>query len=108
MPEIEATYIETALREGPYGAKNLAEPVMIGTAPAIANLGVQPTFGKGAPRRLEVHVPGWTRDLYDETIEVRLVRRIRAEKRFEDEAALKAQIKNDLAELQRSVADGEI
>ena len=37
MPEIETTYIETYLPEGPFGAKNLAEPVMIATAPAIAN-----------------------------------------------------------------------
>ena len=37
VPEIEATFIETELREGPFGAKNLAEPVMAGTAPAIAN-----------------------------------------------------------------------
>lgn len=37
MPEIEGTYIETHLPEGPYGAKNLAEPVMIGAAPAIGN-----------------------------------------------------------------------
>ena len=37
MPEFETTYIETTLPEGPFGAKNLAEPVMIATAPAIAN-----------------------------------------------------------------------
>jgi CO/xanthine dehydrogenase Mo-binding subunit len=37
VPEIEGVYIETHLPEGPYGAKNLAEPVMIGAAPAIAN-----------------------------------------------------------------------
>ncbi len=37
LPEIETTYIETTLHEGPFGAKNLAEPVMIGTTPAIAN-----------------------------------------------------------------------
>ncbi len=37
VPEIVATYIQTTLREGPFGAKNLAEPVMIGVAPAIAN-----------------------------------------------------------------------
>ncbi|MFN2146433.1 MAG: xanthine dehydrogenase family protein molybdopterin-binding subunit, partial [Anaerolineales bacterium] len=37
MPKCETTFIETSLPEGPYGAKNLAEPVMIGTAPAIAN-----------------------------------------------------------------------
>lgn len=37
MPECETTFIETRLPEGPFGAKNLAEPVMIATAPAIAN-----------------------------------------------------------------------
>ncbi|MBN1873036.1 MAG: molybdopterin-dependent oxidoreductase [Anaerolineae bacterium] len=37
VPEIVATYIETTHRDGPFGAKNLAEPVMIGAAPAIAN-----------------------------------------------------------------------
>jgi CO/xanthine dehydrogenase Mo-binding subunit len=37
VPEIEATYIETPLASGPLGAKNLAEPVMVATTPAIAN-----------------------------------------------------------------------
>lgn len=37
VPEIEGTYIQTVYPHGPYGAKNLAEPVMVGTAPAIAN-----------------------------------------------------------------------
>lgn len=37
VPEIEATFIETTLHEGPFGAKNMAEPVMVGTAPALAN-----------------------------------------------------------------------
>jgi riboflavin kinase/FMN adenylyltransferase len=78
------------------------------TAPAIANLGVQPTFGAGAPRRLEVHVPGWERDLYGQTIEVRLVRRIREEKKFDDAGALREQITADLLELDRSVDAGEI
>ncbi len=43
LPEIEGTFIETRLNEGPYGAKNLAEPVMVGTAPAIANALFQAT-----------------------------------------------------------------
>jgi CO/xanthine dehydrogenase Mo-binding subunit len=37
VPEMEATYIETGFPEGPYGAKNLAEPVLVATAPAVAN-----------------------------------------------------------------------
>jgi CO/xanthine dehydrogenase Mo-binding subunit len=37
VPEIETYFVETNLPEGPFGAKNLAEPVMIATTPAIAN-----------------------------------------------------------------------
>ncbi|NBD34519.1 MAG: molybdopterin-dependent oxidoreductase, partial [Chloroflexi bacterium] len=37
VPEIEATYVQVAHHDGPYGAKNLAEPVMVATAPALAN-----------------------------------------------------------------------
>ncbi|MBN1313908.1 MAG: molybdopterin-dependent oxidoreductase, partial [Anaerolineales bacterium] len=37
VPEIEATFIEKEFPEGPYGAKNVAEPVLVATAPAIAN-----------------------------------------------------------------------
>lgn len=43
VPDIVGTYIQTSLPEGPYGAKNLAEPVMVGTAPAIANAFAQAT-----------------------------------------------------------------
>ncbi|MBC8504605.1 MAG: xanthine dehydrogenase family protein [Anaerolineales bacterium] len=37
VPEIETYFVPTTLPEGPFGAKNLAEPVMIATTPAIAN-----------------------------------------------------------------------
>jgi len=37
VPEIETTFVETKFANGPFGAKNLAEPVMIATTPAIAN-----------------------------------------------------------------------
>jgi len=37
VPDIDTSFIETRLENGPFGAKNLAEPVMIATAPAIAN-----------------------------------------------------------------------
>ncbi len=37
IPPIEMTFIETPFAAGPFGAKNLAEPVMIATAPALAN-----------------------------------------------------------------------
>ena len=37
VPEMETHFVETTLAEGPFGAKNLAEPVMIAITPAIAN-----------------------------------------------------------------------
>ena len=78
------------------------------TAPGVANLGVRPTFGGTEPRTLEVHVPGWDRDLYGEALEVRLVRLLRPEQRFEDAEALKRQIQQDLGALQQAVESGEI
>lgn len=36
-PEIELTYLDSFQPEGPFGAKGLAEPTMVATAPAIAN-----------------------------------------------------------------------
>ena len=78
------------------------------TAPAIANLGVRPTFHEGGGRFLEVHVPGWEADLYGEVLEVRLVRRIREERRFADVDALRQQISRDLEALARAVKRGEV
>ncbi len=78
------------------------------TAAAVANLGVGPTFGEQGPRRLEVHVPGWSGDLYGETLEVRLVRRLREERRFPDAATLREQIGRDIAALAQAVASGEV
>ena len=78
------------------------------TAPAIANLGVRPTFGEGGARHLEVHVPGWTGDHYGEVLEVRLVRYLRPEAAFEGVEELRAQIARDLDAWDRAVAQGEI
>ncbi|MBN1286336.1 MAG: xanthine dehydrogenase family protein [Anaerolineae bacterium] len=43
LPDIQGHYVETNFPHGPHGAKNLAEPVMIGAAPAIANALYQAT-----------------------------------------------------------------
>lgn len=37
VPEMTVHFLDSQLPEGPFGARNLAEPVMIGTTPAIAN-----------------------------------------------------------------------
>jgi CO/xanthine dehydrogenase Mo-binding subunit len=43
VPEIELHYLDTIQPEGPFGAKGLAEPTLIATAPAIANAVFQAT-----------------------------------------------------------------
>jgi CO/xanthine dehydrogenase Mo-binding subunit len=43
VPEIDVHFLDAELEIGPYGAKNMAEPVMIATAPAIVNALYQAT-----------------------------------------------------------------
>lgn len=78
------------------------------TAPAVMNLGLRPTFGGSGGRTLEVHVPGWSGDFTGESLEVRPVRLLRRERKFESPAALKAQIDADLKALREAVAKGEV
>jgi len=78
------------------------------TAPGVANLGVRPTFGADGARTLEAHVPGWSGEMYGEQLDIRLIRRLRDERRFEDVAALRAQIAADLEALAEAVANGEV
>ncbi len=78
------------------------------TAPAVMNLGVRPTFGGASGRTLEVHVPGWKGDFTGEPLEIRPVRFLRPERKFENPAALRAQIDTDLLALAQAVARGEI
>lgn len=66
--------------------------------PAILNIGTNPTIGDNAVT-LEVHIPGFTGDLYDQPLTLRLLRYIREEQRFESLEALKAQIERDIAGL---------
>jgi riboflavin kinase/FMN adenylyltransferase len=68
--------------------------------PAVANLGVRPTFAAATTTpepRLEVHLLDWTGDLYGRELEVTFRQLLRPERRFADGAALRAQIAEDLA-----------
>jgi riboflavin kinase/FMN adenylyltransferase len=66
---------------------------------AVVNIGVRPTFAKGAGADIvEVHLLDWTGDLYGSTIEVVLERKLRDEKKFESAEALVAQIRADIRE----------
>jgi riboflavin kinase/FMN adenylyltransferase len=61
---------------------------------AMMNLGWAPTFGEGR-RRLEIHLPGWGEALYGERVLACFLARLRDERRFPDEAALRAQLTRD-------------
>lgn len=64
--------------------------------PAVVNIGLAPTFG-GNERRVEVHLLDFDRDLGGMALRVRLVARLRDERRFPDPEALMAQIAADVA-----------
>lgn len=64
--------------------------------PGIANLGVRPTVASSGERLLEVHIFDRSGDWYGLDIEIRFARYLRGEKRFENLAALQAQIAEDI------------
>lgn len=64
-------------------------------APALANLGLSPTFG-GARRRLEVHLLGKAGKLYGKTMHVFFERYLRPEASFPSAEALARRIEEDM------------
>lgn len=65
----------------------------------VANLGYRPTVSAGKPERLlELHLFDLNKDIYGEEMEVRFLRYLRAEQKFENVEALKAQIARDVEE----------
>ncbi len=61
---------------------------------AVANLGTRPTVD-GTENRLEVHLFDFDEDLYDQSISVEFIEKIRDEKKFDSFASLKDQISKD-------------
>jgi riboflavin kinase / FMN adenylyltransferase len=65
----------------------------------VANLGYRPTVSAGDPERLlELHLFDMNKDIYGEEIEVRFLRYLRSEQKFENVEALAAQISRDVAQ----------
>jgi riboflavin kinase / FMN adenylyltransferase len=87
---------------GVYAAEGLLEGR---TVRGVVNLGVRPTIGDGSPQRvLEFHLFDFDRDLYGEDIELRFLRCLRPEQKFENLAALREQITRDAAEARKIFA----
>jgi riboflavin kinase/FMN adenylyltransferase len=70
-----------------------------GMHPGVVNLGVRPTVASGKSERvLEIHLFDFNRDIYGKDVEVRFVKFLRPEKKFESVDALVAQIRRDADE----------
>lgn len=64
---------------------------------AVVNIGTRPTFKEGGPETIEAHLLGYPGgDLYGRALEVRFLRRIRDERKFDGVDALKRQIQADI------------
>jgi riboflavin kinase/FMN adenylyltransferase len=70
-----------------------------GTHLGVVNLGIRPTVATGkSDRVLEIHLFDFNRDIYGKDVEVRFVKFLRPEKKFESVDALVAQIRRDTDE----------
>jgi riboflavin kinase/FMN adenylyltransferase len=64
----------------------------------VMNLGVRPTVARGEPQRtLEIHLFDFDRDIYGHDVEVKFLKYLRPEKKFEGVEALQRQIEADVA-----------
>lgn len=76
-----------------------AEATLNGAAyPGVINLGYRPTVSSDHERVLEIYLLNFDRDIYGEDLEVRFIRYLRPEKKFENVDALVRQIEIDVAQ----------
>ena len=62
---------------------------------ALVNIGTNPTVGN-THQTIEVHIPDFSGDLYNQSLTLRLIDRIREERHFASLDELKKQIQQDL------------
>jgi riboflavin kinase/FMN adenylyltransferase len=62
---------------------------------SVTNIGKRPTFGGEVESKVETHLIGFDEDLYGKTIRVRMLSRLRGEKKFAGVDELRAQIARD-------------
>ena len=68
--------------------------------PAVANIGLRPTFG-GERRAIEAHLLEGGGDLYGRNLRLEFIARLREERKFPGPEALVAQIRRDIEEGRR-------
>ncbi len=98
VPTANLSGIETLLpRDGVYAGRVSLEGV---SHPAAVHLGPNPTFAD-EDRKLEVHVVGYSGNLYGRSLSVDLIDRVRDTMPFPDVTALQAQLNQDMATIRR-------
>jgi riboflavin kinase/FMN adenylyltransferase len=71
--------------------------------PALVSVGVRPTFHDDGRVLVEAYLLDWDGDLYDATLEVELLDRLREERRFDSVEALVAQMRRDEADARQRI-----
>ena len=69
----------------------------------VMNIGVKPTVNNSKERTAEVHIIGFSGDIYGSTLCVEFVRRLRGERTFRNLDALRAQIENDVEQVKNNI-----
>lgn len=101
-------------KEGVYAAKVTIDPKPCGhsskkaarTFNAVANIGSNPTFGKG-DITYEVHLLDFNGDLRDHTLRLHFIKRIRDEKKFKSTSELSIQIQKDIEKARAMLAKAD-
>jgi riboflavin kinase/FMN adenylyltransferase len=84
---------ELILAPGVYAARATWQG---GRADAVVNIGIRPTFGEGE-YWVEAYLLDFAGDLYETTLILEFVERIRPEQKFPDVEALRAQVMRDVS-----------
>ena len=66
-----------------------------GVTPAVVNIGKNPTVG-GKAMTVEVHIVGYSGNLYGQTLTIKLLHRLRGEQKFNSLEELRTQIQQDI------------
>lgn len=72
--------------------------------PAAVSIGFNPTFG-GQRHSIEAHLLDFDADIYDHTLTLRMVKRLRGEIKFSGEDSLSVQMKQDIADIRAVLSE---
>jgi riboflavin kinase/FMN adenylyltransferase len=82
----------------------LAHTQRAGTHPAVVNIGTRPTFA-GQTLTVEAHLLDFCGDIYDQTLALDFITRLRDERPFPTPSALVAQIQDDIAQARHRLGE---